>query len=136
MPQGPNFLVTFLYYFASTTLIVLAIASQGMEMSLQAKLPYQLGTSLGLVVGLIGAYFNRSATISASFQNAKAFTQQLDEALAQIGFEKKTQLDDFTVYSKSALSTLFSGKIFVKIDKSSATIVGRASNIKRLKQII
>jgi hypothetical protein len=107
-----------------------------MGMSLESRFPYQLGTLCGLVAGILGAYFNRSATISTTFQNQKAFREQLDEALAQMGFDRQTQLDDFVVYEKSALQTMFSGKILVKIDKNSATIIGRSSNLKRLKQSI
>ena len=136
MPQGPNFAVTFLYYFSMTTLIVVLVSAGEMGMSLAEKSPYQLGTLCGLVAGIVGAYLNRSATISTAFQNQKTFTQQLEKALAQMGFEKKTQLDDFTVYGKSTLSTLFSGKIFLKIEENSATISSRSSNLKRLKQLI
>ncbi|AFY76366.1 MAG: hypothetical protein IGR93_01630 [Hydrococcus sp. C42_A2020_068] len=136
MPQGPNFIVTFLYYFATTTLIVLLLASQGMGMSLESRFLYQLGTLCGLVAGILGAYFNRSATISITFQNPKAFRKQLDTALAQMGFDRQTQLDNFVVYGKSALKTMFAGKILVKIDENSATIIGRSSNLKQLKQLI
>ncbi|MGK7873854.1 MAG: hypothetical protein AB4426_11240 [Xenococcaceae cyanobacterium] len=136
MPQGPGFLVTFLYYFSSTTLIVMFVTSKGMGMSLETGLPYQFGILFGLVAGLLGANFNRSATISASFQNKKAFTKNLNEVLSEMGFEEKSQLEEFTVYEKSPLRTLFSGKVFVKIDQNSATIIGRSSNIKRLSQII
>jgi hypothetical protein len=136
MPRGPNFIVTFLYYFSTTTLIVLLIASQGMGMSLQQQLPYQLGTLCGLVAGIFGSYFNRSQTIFVSFQNQKAFTKKLDEALAKLGFEPKDRLEDMVVYSKNSVQTLFSGKILVKIDQNSATIVGRSSNLKRLQNAI
>ncbi|NES87310.1 MAG: hypothetical protein F6K10_41675 [Moorea sp. SIO2B7] len=136
MLQGPRFLVTFLYYFSCTTVIVVVIASQIMGLSLEAKLPYQFGILFGLVAGLLGANFNRSVTISTSFRNKKVFTKTLNEALYEMGFEESTQVDEFTVYQKSALRTLFSGKVFVQIDNNSATIISRSSIIKRLSQKI
>lgn len=136
MPQGPGFLVTFLYYFSSTTLIVIFVTSKGIGMSLETGLPYQFGILFGLVAGLLGAYFNRSATISVSFRNKKTFIKTLEQALSEMGFQKKSQLEEFAVYQKSAISTLFSGKVLVQIDQNSATIIGRSSNIKRLSQII
>ncbi len=136
MPQGPGFLVTFLYYFSSTTLIVMFVTSKGIGMSLETGLPYQFGILFGLVAGLVGAYFNRSATISVSFRNKKTFIKTLEQALSEMGFQKKSQLEEFAVYEKSAIRTLFSGKVLVQIDQNSATIIGRSSNIKRLSQRI
>ena len=137
MPQGPGFLVTFLYYFSSTTLIVMFVTSKGIGMSLETGLPYQFGILFGLVAGLLGAYFNRSATISVSFRNKKkTFIKTLEQALSEMGFQKKSQLEEFAVYEKSAIRTLFSGKVLVQIDQNSATIIGRSSNIKRLSQRI
>ena len=136
MLQGPGFLVTFLYYFSSTTVIVMFVTSKGVGMSLETGLPYQFGILFGLVAGLLGAYFNRSATISVSFRNKKTFIKTLDQVLSEMGFEKKSQLEEFAVYQKSAIRTLFSGKVLVQIDQNSATIIGRSSNIKRLSQRI
>ncbi|NJK47296.1 hypothetical protein HC931_02980 [Candidatus Gracilibacteria bacterium] len=137
MLQGPNFWVVFLYYFSGTTLIVLFVASQGMGMSLDMALPYQMGTLCGLISGIIGAYFNRSVIISLTFPNPKTLVLELDKALAQIGFEQKTQLDDYTIYSQSnTLRTVFSGKIFVKIENNCAQISGRSRYVKRLKDAL
>ena len=136
MPQGPGFLVTFLYYFSLTTLIGVLVSSQGLGMKLDTAIPYQIGTLLGLVSGLVGAIFNRSATFSIPVADQKVFTQILDRALSELGFEKKTQLEEFTVYEKSAFKTLFSGKVLVKIDQDSATISSRSSNISSLKKMI
>jgi hypothetical protein len=135
MVQGPSFLITFLYYFSTTTLIVLLLASGGMRMSLETQIPYQLGTLSGAIAGLIGAYFNRSVTRSITFSDRHAFSNRLEASLAQMGFEKKTALEDFTVYTKSAFGKALAGKIFVKIEKDSATISGRSHNVKRLLQL-
>jgi len=132
MMQGPSFLVTFLYYFSTTTLIVLLLTSQGMGMSLETKIPYQLGTLCGSIAGLMGAYFNRSVARAITFSDRKAFTKELESSLTQMGFEQKTQLEDVTVYTQSALGKVLAGKIFVKFENNSATIIGRSSKIKQL----
>lgn len=127
MPQGPGLLATFLYYFSSTVIIIVFVVSQGMHLSWNAKQPYQLGILVGLIAGLVGAIRNRSLTLSTVFQNRKAFIKTLDETLAQMGFSQKLQLENYWVYKKSSLQTLFSGKVFVQIEHNQATIVGRAS---------
>jgi hypothetical protein len=86
----------------------------------------------GLLGGLIAAYFNRTATLSLEFQNEKAFSTTLNNALAEMGFEPKSELDNFVVYQRPSLSHLFSGSVFVQIEKGIATIVSRSSNIKQL----
>jgi hypothetical protein len=136
MLQVPGFWLTFLYYFSVTNLIVILVISQGMRISFYDQSLYQLSVLIGLIAGLLGANFNRSVTISASFKNQKIFLKTLNETLAEIGFTPKSQVEDFTVYEKSAIKTLFSGKIFVHIEKNSATIIGRSHIIKKISKAI
>lgn len=138
MLQLPGFWLTFLYYFAVTNLIVAITVSQGMGLSWQDKSIYQLGVLLGLIAGLLGAKFNRNITINKAFKNDKTLIKTLNKSLAEMGFQAKSELDDFTVYQKSKISSIFAGKLFVKIDKNlkCVTIVGRASIIEKLNQIL
>ncbi|PSF33029.1 hypothetical protein C7H19_20740 [Aphanothece hegewaldii CCALA 016] len=130
MLTGPEFLTTFLYYFVCTALIVLLVISQGMEMSLDRS-SYVIGMSAGLVAGLVGAYFNRSVTFSSSFKgNEKNFLKTFQKTLAEMGFEQNGQMEDFTIYTKS----LFAGRVFVKTEKNTVTIVSRSSTVKRLQE--
>ena len=133
MVQGPGFFTT-LYYFSSTTLIVVLVASQGMNLSLETHLPYQFGILFGLVAGLIGATFNRSATLSASFRSQPALNT-LNAVLGDLGFQQ-SQHEDGIVYEKSPLQTLFSGRILVQLDQHSATITGRAKNLQKLSRLL
>ena len=135
MVQGPGFFTTFLYYFSSTTLIVVLVASQGMNLSLETHLPYQFGILLGLAAGLLGATFNRSATLSASFRSQQAFLNTLDTVLGDLGYHQ-SQHEDGIVYEKTPLQTLFSGRIWVQIDKHSATITGRAKHLQKLNHLL
>ncbi|MEQ9550938.1 MAG: hypothetical protein RIM23_15150 [Coleofasciculus sp. G3-WIS-01] len=136
MQLGPGFWATFYYYFTGMTLIVALLASQVLGLSLTQPLPYRYGITLGLVAGLLGAYFNRSVTLSLEFKNKKVFTQTLNTTLAEMGFEPQAEINNFLVYQRPALRNVFSGKVFVQIEKGMATIVSRASTIKRLRQKI
>jgi hypothetical protein len=136
MQLGPGFWATFYYYFTGMTLVVAVLASQVLGLSLTQPLPYRYGITLGLVAGLVGAYFNRSVTFSLEFKNKKAFTKTLNKTLSDMGFEPKSEIDDFVVYQRPALRNIFSGKVFVQIDDGIATIISRASIIRRLRQKI
>lgn len=118
------------------TLVVAVLASQVLGLSLTQPLPYRYGITLGLVAGLVGAYFNRSVTFSLEFKNKKAFAKTLNKTLSDMGFEPKSEIDNFVVYQRSALRNIFSGKVFVQIDNGIATIISRASIIRRLRQKI
>lgn len=132
MLTGPEFLTTFLYYFVFTTLIVLLVLSQGMGMSLDRS-SYVIGMIAGLVAGLVGAYFNRSVTFSTSFKgNANTFERKFQKILSELGFEQNGQMEDFTIYRKS----LFTGRVFVKTEKNTVTIISRASIVKRLEDAL
>jgi hypothetical protein len=87
---------------------------------------------VGLATGLLGANFNRNVTITVPIKRQAVFLKILNEILTAQGFEETSQLEDFTVYQKSALATLFSGRVFVKIEGKTATIMGRASVIKKI----
>ena len=136
MQLGLGFWATFYYYFTGMTLIVAFLASQVLGLSLTQPFPYRYGITIGLIAGLVGAYFNRSMTLSLEFKNKKAFTNTLNTSLSEMGFEPKSELDDFVVYQRPALRNLFSGKVFVKIENGMATIISRASIIRRLRQKI
>lgn len=132
MQLGPGYWTTFCYYFSTTALIVLLVSAKGLGLGAQTGIPSSLSISLGLLAGGIGAYFNRSVTLTLDFKNKKIFTATLNNALAEMGFEPKSELDNFIVYQRPTLSNIFSGKVFVEFEPNKATIVGRSANIKRL----
>ena len=61
---GPSNSTTFLYYFGSSTLITIVLASLVLHLSPTSGLPNQLGLVMGLFGGLVGTYFNRSITLA------------------------------------------------------------------------
>ena len=137
LPEGPGIAISFLYYFSTTTMIVAFFYSQSLDTSMFSPLPYRYGMVFGVVTGAIGAYLNRSKTISTSFKKSRAkqeFSNKLQEALVEMGFEPKSEEEDYTIYGKSSLKSFFAGKIFVQIDKKSAAIAGRATDLKKLSK--
>lgn len=132
MSPGPGFLPTFLYYFVCTSVITVLVISQQGGISLSDGALYRASSLMGLGLGLIGAYFNRSKLISISFQDKKIFQARLNQVLAELGYEEKSQMEEFTVYERPNFQGVLSGKIFVQIEQDSASIAGRASKVATL----
>ncbi|NET35597.1 MAG: hypothetical protein F6K19_26830 [Cyanothece sp. SIO1E1] len=109
-------------------------SSKALGLGLQSSLPNQIGLVTGLMAGLIGAYFNQTVTFTITFQNRNSFIQTLNQALAEMGFETQEQLDEMVIYTRSPLRQLFSGKVFVQMEASSANISSRSMYIKRLRK--
>ena len=132
--EPPGIAITFLYYFACTNVIVFFIAfTQSGRLGIDQSLLYQLGLVFGLLTGVLGAKFNRSITIKASYKNSKNFEKKLEKVLNNLGFITNSQLEEFTVYQIPTIKNLFVGKLFVEIEKRSATIICRASLAKQIK---
>jgi hypothetical protein len=159
MPAGPGFTLTFLYYFVSSALLGTFAASQALGIGLSTRIPFQIGVVLGVIVGGVGAYFNRSVTIELPIQGRKQFINRLSQILIQMGFEpqaepelgpiaepeteleakpeaKETDLDGITIYEKSILGTLLSGSVYVKLGSETATVMSRAATIRRLEKVL
>ncbi len=118
-------------------MIVAFFCSQSLGTGMFSPLPYRYGMIVGVLTGTIGAYLNRSKTISTSFKKSRAkqeFSEKLQRALVEMGFEVKSQEEDYAIYGKSSLASLFAGKIFIQIDKKEATILGRATDLKKLSK--
>lgn len=134
MQSGPGFAATFLYYFATTGVIFTLVAIQGLGFSPASGLPQQLGIAGGVVAGVVGAYFNRTLTITAPFQNRKNFLATLETALNAMGYQQISEEDNTRVYERSNLSKWLSGKIYVQVEKNQATIASRAIHIRQLQK--
>lgn len=137
MVRGPGFWFTFIYYTVTATTVATVAGAPllfggtvGLE-SLQTALP------AGLVIGALGAYFNHSTAIDFATKNTREFRQQLSQTLADLGFSPVTEADpafaEFEVYERGAIGKWFAGRVFVKIDRQQATIVGRAGLMRKLR---
>ncbi|MEO0432006.1 MAG: hypothetical protein AAF151_09960 [Cyanobacteria bacterium J06656_5] len=134
---GPENSLTFLYYFGTSTLITLGLASVVLKLSPMSAIPNQLGLAMGLVGGCLGLYFNRSITLKQPIKGHKVFLNQISQPLAELGF---TQVDDdslaadIVMYSRSKLRGLLSGKVYIRLEPKTAYITSRAVHIRGLKQ--
>ena len=133
--EPPGITITFLYYFACTNVIIFFIAfTQSARLGIDESLLYQLGLVVGLLTGVLGAKFNRSVTITASYRKSKNFEKTIKKVLNDLGFITDSQLEEFTVYQIPSFKSLFVGKLFLQIEKRSSTIICRASLAKQLKK--
>ncbi|MEL6221692.1 MAG: hypothetical protein AAFR31_03500 [Cyanobacteria bacterium J06627_8] len=135
MEYGPGFVATFLYYFVTTALVATFAASKGLGVGLSTGLPQQLGLLLGLFAGGLGGYFNRTVSTSISFKSKKQLTKKLNEVLENMGYCNSQEDDDgVTVYWRSPLRQLLSGKVFVKFGDHDVTIASRSIHLKKLRR--
>lgn len=136
MPKGPGALLTFFYYFSTATLLADLALAQQLHLGINNQATLQLSLLVGMVTGLLGLYMNRSSTLNFTMGNKRRFNTQLSAALTELGFEDQREEGDYTVYSQPGWQRWFAGKILVKIERQSVTIVGRASNIRQLAPLV
>lgn len=134
MPTGPGFLPTFLYYFALTTLVMTMLSTQGVGLDSATGVPFIVNPAVGVLAGLLGAYFNRTVTLSVPFQNKKTFLRTLEASLGEMGYELAAEMEEWKVYRRSPLRQVFSGKVYVKLEPGKATISSRSVHIRQLRQ--
>ena len=132
--QPPGFTLTFLYYFSITNVIVIGLLSGRFGVSYLDRSIYPIGICAGLMAGILGASFNRNVTVSAKVKKKGVWLKSLNKALAEMGFEPQKELGEYSVYQKSGLATLFSGRVFLKIEGKTATVIGRAAVVKTLQE--
>ncbi|NEP15561.1 MAG: hypothetical protein F6J97_01515 [Leptolyngbya sp. SIO4C1] len=137
-PQGPGIALTFLYYFAGTSLVGALLANQLLRVGFETGIPNQLGTVLGLVGGLVGTYFNRTRTLQRSIRGKKAFLNQLNPVLSDLGYtlvEEAAEAAELQLtYRRDGLSALLSGSVYVALSNQVATITSRAVHIRSLEK--
>ncbi len=162
MLPGPGFWTTFLYYFATTVVIGGLTASQALHISPTSPTAVQVGILLGAIAGLGGAYFNRSVIWALPIQGRKIFLNRLEQSLQALklealeeddldpdlfqapddgqgepqGSSKESKDATVRVYGSSGAGSFFSGRLYVKVQSNTAELMGRASTIKRLKQLL
>lgn len=136
---GPENSLTFLYYFGTTTLLTIVLASAVLRLSPMSVIPNQLGLVMGLVGGGLGLYFNRSVTLKQTIKGHKVFLNQISQPLAELGYapiEDDSLPADLVIYARNNLRGLLSGKIYIRLEAKTAYITSRAVHIRGLKQTI
>jgi hypothetical protein len=81
MQFGPGLAATFLYYFASTGIVLTMIASRGANLSIDTGIPQAVGAIGGTIAGIFGTYFNRTISFTVPVQGQKQFLNLLDSSL-------------------------------------------------------
>ncbi|MBF2083379.1 hypothetical protein [Thermoleptolyngbya sp. C42_A2020_037] len=139
MQFGPGFTATFLYYFASTALVFTLVTALSLDTAI-AGVPQQVGLMGGLLGGLIGAYFNRSVSVELPFKSKKTFWKQLDPILSDLGYRLREDAletegtEEIRVYEREGLQKALSGKIYVQLEGNTATLAGRAVQVKAIRK--
>ncbi len=140
MQFGPGFLPTFLYYFSGTALVFAFITAKALGVGFGSGLPQQVGAAGGVAAGLLAGYFYRTTTMTIAFKDKKAknaFVATLDDIMDKLGYRASEPLDEgVLVYEKPGISKFLSGKVFVEITDSEATLASRAVQVKQLKTVI
>ena len=131
---GPGFGFTFLYYFAGIGLITTLLMAQSLHVSLESGFPAQLGIGVGLVGGLIAAYFNQTLSLEVPFKGKKQFLRSLSQVLSEMGYTQVAETEGVLIYQRSPLRQLFSGKVYVQLNKQNALIFSRAAHIRSLRR--
>ncbi|MEM9908289.1 MAG: hypothetical protein AAF921_25030, partial [Cyanobacteria bacterium P01_D01_bin.44] len=137
LPQGPGTGFTFLYYFASTSLVGTLLASQVLHVSLSTGIPNQIGVVLGVVGGAVGTYFNRSQTLNLPVKGKKELLNRINPILADMGYTLDETLEDPAeglIYQRSGLRAWLSGKVYVTLGQKQATLTSRAVHIRTLQK--
>lgn len=132
--EPPGYALTFLYYFSITNVIVIGLLSGRFGVSFLDRSIYPIGICAGLMAGILGASFNRNVTVSAKVKKQGVWLSSFNQSLAEMGFEPQKELGDYSIYQKSGWATLFSGRVFLKIEGKTATVIGRAAVIKTLQE--
>ncbi len=136
---GPENSLTFLYYFGTTTLITIVLASMVLNLSPMTAVPNRLGLVMGLVGGFLGLYFNRSITLKQPIKGHKVFLNRISQPLAELGYtpvEDDSFPADLVVYARQNVRGLLSGKVYIRLEAKTAYITSRAVHIRGLKKIL
>jgi len=136
LPQGPSFVLTFLYYFSGTALITTFLAAKTLGVGLNTGIPNQFGLVFGTVGGLLGAAVYRSVTLEMAITSRQAFLKRLNRALEDMGYQLDPDAneDGIRVYTRPFLRQLFSGKVYVQVRDTQAVISSRAIHIRGIKR--
>lgn len=140
--QTLGFWPTFIYYFASTTLIGTLASGQALHLGLsEGPTPLLLGLPLGLLAGFVGAYYNRTTTLEIPFGSLKVYQPQLEQTLKNLGFEKvdlpkESAIDGYEVYQRKGLRHWFSGSVLVGWRDKQVCLFSRARITRQLKYLL
>ena len=127
---GPSIFVVFLYYSAGSMAIAANVGAQELNATTISGVSFQNAVPLGLLLGAVATYFNRTTEFAIAASNPKALRKKLDAWMMERGYELDSDFKaegDFQSYRKSSWQRWTTGRIFVKWQGKSVTLVGRSS---------
>jgi hypothetical protein len=139
MQSGPGFVPTFLYYFVITTLIVGFVTAKGLdnpELVASFGNPLRVGILFGLLAGGVGAYFNSHEQAEIPLKNRGASLKKLNDTLAQMGYAETQEIEGNKVYERTFPSSVLSGKLYIQLENTTATLSGRANVVRKLQKYL
>jgi len=135
-PRGywHTFLLLALVNSISFALLWTLLFSAVTDLKFGQVLPIALCGSIGfgLLTGAIMAFSLKASTITIPIQDGRAFTERLTARLARLGYHLESQTTDILTFKPSLKAGLFAPRITVRIQETSATIVGSSSYIQKL----
>jgi hypothetical protein len=113
------------------------VAAKGLHLSFDSGIPQQTGLLGGIFAGLLGAYANHTTTLTLDCKNKNEKNQrilQINKLLSEKGYQLQEEMEEVSVYARSALAKYLSGKVYVQVEAQQITIAGRASQIRGLRK--
>ena len=134
---GPSIIVVFLYYSLGSMAIAAIVGSQALHEAPFSGQSFQAAVPVGLLLGAVATYFNRTVEYAISASNPKALRKKLEACLRERGYGLEGDFkagEDFQSYRRSSWQKWTTGRIFVKWQGKSVTLIGRSSLIRPLQQ--
>ena len=136
---GPSVIVVFLYYSLGSMAIAAIVGAQALHESPFSGQSFQAAVPMGFLLGAVATYFNRTVEFAISASNPKALQKKLDAWMGDRGYKLDADFKaegDFQSYRRSGWQKWTTGRIFVKWQGKSVTLVGRSSLIRPLQDTL
>jgi hypothetical protein len=92
------------------------------------------GIGVGIVCGLVMAFFLKGKKISIQFRDRDKFLWRLSIALAELGYRPESQIGNLLIYKPSFRERFLSGRIAIQIENKSAELVGPSAYLRKLQR--
>jgi len=94
------------------------------------------GIIFGALMAFVLAFVLRASTIVVPIQDRELFVAKLNGALGGIGYQPESQTQDGLTFGPAGRAGILAPTVSVRIQDSTATIVGPSLQIKKLQRIL
>jgi hypothetical protein len=133
LPEPRRFVTTALIWGAVSGLSWSCLFSLYMQEDL-ATILFPGGLIVGLFLGLFIAFFLRGMTATVDVQNPATFVSRLEAATAQQGYYPASRTDEIFIFKPALRTGFLAGRLAVRIDAKTATMVGPKVHVARLQK--